>query len=109
MKKIISVLLIFSTLSCFTMAIGSLANDSTVASNSSIVSIWEEVKDGLGTVWNGTTYGLERAWNGTKYGTVSAYDWTKDTTFSIGNWFINMWCEYIGLGCQNNTNTQSEL
>ena len=122
MKKFISTLLIFATLSCFTMAVGSFANNSTLwdeikSSASSaydstaygLEKLWNVTKYGAEKTWNGTKYGFGTAWNGTKFGFDTAWDWAKDTTISFKDWFVNVWCEYVKLGCQNNINLNGYL
>lgn len=121
MKKFMSTLLVFATLSCFTMTVGSFANNSTFldkikssttyglgkawnSTKHSAISAWDDTTYGLEKFWNVTKYGAEKTWNGTKFSFDTAWDWTKDTTISFKDWFVNVWCEYVKLGCQNNIN-----
>lgn len=101
MKKIISTLLIFSVLACFTMAIGSFANNSTNDTNSSISFALDGIKYGFGTALNKTKYGLGYAANWTK--NTTAWNWTTDKAGLAKNWIVDIWCKYIGKGCSNST------
>lgn len=109
MRKFISTLLILSTLSCFTTVVGSFAKDTTASdlsigyafdlAKSKTGEAIDEIKYGLGkalnwtkstAAWNAAAYGLDLAWYNAKFEAGKVYEW-----------IIKMWCEYVGLGCQN--------